>query len=205
MAGYSTTPLSKKLGIKAGERVLLLGAPRHFDETLAPLPEDVAVTSRLVGRKPFDVIVAFVKKRADLEKRISAVRSHMAPAAGFWIAWPKRASGVPTDVTEDVVRDVALPTGLVDNKVCAIDETWSGLRLVIRLEHRTEKPQPRARPTPARPEKAPPGRPRLNAAWHQSHRMPKNPTTEQRLAWHVAHEKNCGCRPMPAKLRAMLG
>ena len=82
------------------------------------------------------MIVAFCTRRADLERRLPALRGAVDPAAGLWVAWPKRASGVPTDMTEDVVRDVALPTGLVDNKVCAIDETWSGLRLVIRLEHR---------------------------------------------------------------------
>jgi len=87
-------------------------------------------------RGPLDVIVAFFTRRADLERRLPALRAAMDPAAGLWIAWPKRASGVSTDLTEDVVRDVALPTGLVDNKVCAIDETWSGLRLVIRLENR---------------------------------------------------------------------
>lgn len=136
MAGYSGTPLPKKLGIKPGQRIALLDAPDGFAATLGALPDGITVQSRLAGKQPLDVVVAFVKRRADLERRIAAIRPHMAPAAGLWVAWPKRASGVPTDVTEDVVREVALPTGLVDNKVCAIDETWSGLRLVIRLEHR---------------------------------------------------------------------
>ena len=90
----------------------------------------------LAGTAPLDVIVVFVKRRADLEKRLPQVRRRMAEAGGFWVAWPKKASGVATDITEDVVRLVALPTGLVDNKVCAIDDTWSGLRLVIRVSER---------------------------------------------------------------------
>lgn len=136
MAGYSGTPLVKKLGIKPAHRLAVLDAPEGFQKTLGALPEDVTLQSRLAGKQPLDVIVAFVKRRSDLERKLAVIRPRMAQAAGLWIAWPKRASGVPTDVTEDVVREVALPTGLVDNKVCAIDETWSGLRLVIRLEHR---------------------------------------------------------------------
>lgn len=136
LAGYSGTPLPRKLGIKPGHRLALLDAPDGFEATLGSLPEDVTVAARLTGKQPLDVIVVFVKRRAELERHLSAIRPRMALAAGLWVAWPKRASGVPTDVTEDVVREVALPTGLVDNKVCAIDETWSGLRLVIRLENR---------------------------------------------------------------------
>jgi hypothetical protein len=136
MAGYSGTPLPKKLGIKPAHRVAVIDAPDGFEETLGPLPEGVTLQARLGGEQPLDIVVVFVKRRAELERRVAAIRPRMAPAAGLWVAWPKRASGVPTDVTEDVVRDVALPTGLVDNKVCAIDATWSGLRLVIRLEHR---------------------------------------------------------------------
>ena len=134
-AGYSGTPLPRKLGIQPGHRVALLGAPGAFEsETLGELPEDVRVARRAGGRA--DVIVSFHTARADLEHRLPALRAMMEPAAGLWIAWPKRASKVATDITEDVVREVALPTGLVDNKVAAIDATWSGLRLVIRLEHR---------------------------------------------------------------------
>jgi hypothetical protein len=136
MAGYSGTPLPKKLGIKPGHLIALLGAPDGFDATLGTLPEDVSVQTGRAGKQPFDVIVLFVKKRAELEKAIAALRPRMAPACGLWVAWPKRASKVPTDITEHVVREIALPTGLVDNKVCAIDEVWSGLRLVIRLENR---------------------------------------------------------------------
>ena len=96
----------------------------------------VRVQTGLAGKAPVDVVVAFVTKRAELERQLAALRRRMAPACGLWIAWPKKASGVATDMSENVVREVALPTGLVDNKVCAIDDTWSGLRLVIRLEHR---------------------------------------------------------------------
>jgi len=136
LAGYSGTPLPKKLGIKEGHKVALLGPPRLFELTLGELPRDAVLQVGLAGKAPLDVVVAFVTRRSELERHLAPVRRRMAQAAGFWVAWPKKASGVETDVTEDVVRDVALPTGLVDNKVCAIDETWSGLRLVIRLENR---------------------------------------------------------------------
>ncbi len=132
MAGYSGTPLPRKLGIVAGVRLAVLDAPGGFERTLGELPDDVERSSDLRGRLPLDVVVLFVTRRADLERRLAAVRRRMAPAAGFWVAWPKKSSGVETDVTENVVRAIALPTGLVDNKVCAIDDTWSGLRLVIR-------------------------------------------------------------------------
>jgi hypothetical protein len=133
--GYSGTPLPRKLGIKPGHRVALLGAPHGFEPgTLGELPGDVRIARRAGGRA--DVIVSFHTRRADLARRLATLRAMMEPAAGLWIAWPKRASGVETDITEDVVREIALPTGLVDNKVCAIDETWSGLRLVIRKSER---------------------------------------------------------------------
>jgi hypothetical protein len=135
-AGYSGTPLPRKLGIRPAHRVALIDAPEGFETMLGPLPEAVTVRARLTGRQPLDVIIVFVRRRADLERRLAALRERMASNAGLWVAWPKRASGVPTDVTEDVVRAIALPTGLVDNKVCAIDGTWSGLRLVIRRELR---------------------------------------------------------------------
>jgi hypothetical protein len=134
VAGYSGTPLPKKLGIKEGHDVAFASAPGDFRETLGTLPEGVRVKSRATG--PLDVIVLFVTRRAELERRFERLRAAMDPAAGFWVAWPKRASGVETDMTEDVAREVALANGLVDNKVCAIDDTWSGLRLVIRLEDR---------------------------------------------------------------------
>jgi hypothetical protein len=136
MAGYSGTPLPKKLGIKEGHRVALLEAPGGIEGILGELPREVFLQRDVSGAAPLDVIVLFVTRRVQLERRLAAMRRRMAPAGGLWIAWPKKASGVATDVTEDVVREIALPTGLVDNKVCAIDDTWSGLRLVIRLEHR---------------------------------------------------------------------
>jgi hypothetical protein len=134
LAGYSGTPLSKKLGIKEGHRVAFPSAPDGFLGLLGELPVDVAVKSRASG--PLDVIVFFTKSRGELERRLPALRRAMDPAAGLWIAWPKRSSGVETDMTEDVARELGLANRLVDNKVCAIDETWSGLRLVIRLRDR---------------------------------------------------------------------
>jgi hypothetical protein len=131
-AGYGA-PLPEKLGFKPGVTAAYVDAPDHFEELLGALP-DVTVRSRLRG--PLDVIVCFVTARRDLERRLPALRRALAPAGMLWIAWPKRASKVPTDMTEDVVRELALPTGLVDTKVAAIDEMWSGLRLVIRRELR---------------------------------------------------------------------
>jgi hypothetical protein len=131
-AGYSGTPLPRKLGIKPGHRVLLLSAPGEFE--LGELPEGVRVARRASGTA--DVIVSFHTRRADLARRMPALRAVMDPAAGLWIAWPKRAAKVATDLTEDVVRELALENVLVDNKVAAIDATWSGLRLVIRLRDR---------------------------------------------------------------------
>jgi len=134
-AGYSGTPLPQKLGIKAAHKVAVIGAPGAL--ALGVLPPGVTLQRGLAGKARFDVVVVFVTRRKDLEVRIAACRLRMQQAGGLWIAWPKQASGVATDITEDIVRDVALPTGLVDNKVCAIDDTWSGLRLVIRKSLRT--------------------------------------------------------------------
>jgi hypothetical protein len=131
VAGYSGTPLPKKLGIKPGHRLLLLSAPEPFE---LDLPADVKLGRTARGKA--DVIVSFHTERADLARRMPKLRAVMEPAAGLWIAWPKRASKVPTDLTEDVVRELALANRLVDNKVAALDEKWSGLRLVIRLKDR---------------------------------------------------------------------
>src|SRR5438067_13733557 len=128
MAGYSGTPLPQKLGIKPESSVALVGAPPTF-----PI--------RAGGKAPFDVMVVFVTARAQLAAKIAQARERLAEAGGLWIAWPKKSSGVATDMTEQAIRDVALPTGLVDNKVCAIDDTWSGLRLVIRRELRASPPK----------------------------------------------------------------
>ena len=134
-AGYSGTPLPRKLGIKPGHAVAVVGGPPGFADGLAAQSGTDVAAGLPAG--PLDVIVTFVNWRDEYEAQLPGLRERMAPACGLWIAWPKRAARVPTDMTEHVVREVALPTGLVDNKVCAIDETWSGLRLVIRRELRT--------------------------------------------------------------------
>jgi hypothetical protein len=134
VAGYSGTPLPKKLGIKENDWVAVLGGPDGFEDLLEPLPD--GVTIRKAARGTNDVVVSFHTRRAHFERRLDVAVRAMDVDGGLWIAWPKRASGVPTDMTEDVVREVALPLGLVDNKVCAIDETWSGLRIVWRKERR---------------------------------------------------------------------
>jgi hypothetical protein len=135
-AGYSGTPLARKLGIGEGDEVALIGAPERFEDTLGELPDVASLHTDLADDARYDVIVAFVTERSELEAELPRLRARMAPACGLWIAWPKRASKLPTDVTDQVIRDVVLPTGLVDNKVCAIDDTWSGLRLVIRRQNR---------------------------------------------------------------------
>jgi hypothetical protein len=134
-AGYSGTPLVRKLGIKPDARLGLIGAPDGFDETLGELPPGVRVLRRL-GGAPFDVIVAFFVWRGELERRLGALVGALDTAGGLWLAWPKRASGVPTDLSDNVVRDLGLAAGLVDNKICAIDQVWSGQRLVYRLRDR---------------------------------------------------------------------
>ena len=132
----SGTPLARKLGIGDGDEIALIGAPEWLEDTLGELPDVTSVHTDLADEARYDVIVAFVTERAELEAELPRLRARMAPACGLWIAWPKRASRLPTDMTDQVIRDIALPTGLVDNKVCAIDDTWSGLRLVIRRENR---------------------------------------------------------------------
>ena len=134
MVGYSGTPLNRKLGITEGARVALLQAPEGFEHELAPLPDGVRILRRL--SPGLDVAVLFVTERSVLERRFPAVAASITPAGGFWVAWPKRASKVPTDLTEDVLREVGLPQGLVDNKVCAVTDVWSGLRFVWRKENR---------------------------------------------------------------------
>jgi hypothetical protein len=131
-AGYSGTPLPKKLGIKPGHVVLLDGAPEGF--TLGPLPA-VTLHSR-PAKGPYDVVLLFCPDRRRLERRFLPLAERLVTNGGLWVAWPKRSSGVPTDLDENQARDVGLAAGLVDNKVCAIDETWSGLRFVYRLKDR---------------------------------------------------------------------
>lgn len=147
MAGYSGTSLAKKLGIKPGHTVVVTGgAPARFEGALE-LPEGARLF-RQVRPAPVDVMVFFVDRVAELERRMSLLLTRLHPAGGFWVAWPKKASRRPTDITEDVVRRIGLAGGLVDNKVCAIDDVWSGLRLVVRLENR-EAVAYRAEPPPA--------------------------------------------------------
>ncbi|HSU14449.1 hypothetical protein [Longimicrobium sp.] len=136
-AGYSGTPLPKKLGIKPGHRLRILDAPADFAATLGELPGDVI----RIGEDDdtaagLDLIVFFTLSADALRARFDALARSLLPAGMLWIAWPKKASGVRTDLTEDVVREIALERGMVDVKVCAIDATWSGLKLVYRLTDR---------------------------------------------------------------------
>lgn len=133
MAGYSGTPLAKKLGIDPGAALFVVAAPGHYDELLAPLPEGVKRVRKIDAA---DVAHFFETSRARMEKDLRAAVPRMQQDAAIWISWPKKAAKVATDITEDTVREVALPLGLVDIKVCAVDETWSGLKLVIRKELR---------------------------------------------------------------------
>jgi hypothetical protein len=132
-AGYSGTPLARKLGILPGHRVLLERAPEGL--VLEGLPGDVRPHRRVAGTAPYDVIVTFCADRDRLDTRLRLI-ARLSTAGALWVAWPKRASGVATDLTENIVRDVALEAGLVDVKVCAIDAVWSGLKLVRRLRDR---------------------------------------------------------------------
>jgi hypothetical protein len=134
MAGYSKTPLAQKLGIKAGGKVVLLGAPAGYRKWLAPLPEKVSFTGKALAGSEF--VHLFVTERKVLEKELKRLRKVLADTGTLWVSWPKKSSGVATDVTEDVIRDVCLPLDLVDVKVCAVDDTWSGLKLMIRRENR---------------------------------------------------------------------
>jgi hypothetical protein len=133
-AGYSGTPLAKKLGIKAGSRVLPFGAPDDYAQLLDGLPDDVRFAVRVSPR--VDIVHAFVTRRVDLQRRLSGLREKLRPDAAVWVSWPKKASRVPTDITEDTIREIALPLGYVDIKVCAVTEVWSGLKLVLRRELR---------------------------------------------------------------------
>lgn len=141
MAGYSLTPLVQKLGLKPGMTALFVAAPPGYEETLGPLPDGVRRVARL--RVPLDFIQFFTTSRRELAAHFPALARALAPAGMVWISWPKRAAKVATDVTEDVVRAVALAGGLVDVKVCAVDGTWSGLKLVRRLKDRAAAQRPR--------------------------------------------------------------
>ena len=139
MSGYSGTPLAHKLGMRAGSRVFLHAAPANYAELVAPLPPGVRLLEKPGADS--DLLHAFATERAALAKLLKSLRARMRADAALWVSWPKKASGVDTDITEDTIRSLALPLGLVDIKVCAVDETWSGLKLVIRRD---------LRPAPAR-------------------------------------------------------
>jgi len=134
-AGYSGTPLPKKLGIKPGAKVLLVEAPEGFERELEPLPEGTRLVRRAQAGE-FDVIVLFVDRAADLKRRLPGLARHLVPTGGLWVGYPKKSSGVATDLSFDDVQREGLDLGLVDNKICAIDEVWTGLRFVIRLKDR---------------------------------------------------------------------
>lgn len=130
MAGYSGTPLAKKLGIKEGSKVLALNAPLNYRELLEPLPGNVEFASRFGAS--IDLVHVFSDRKAELQKALEKFRPTLKPSGMIWVSWPKKSSKVPTDITEDTIREIALPLGFVDVKVCAVDDTWSGLKLVIR-------------------------------------------------------------------------
>ena len=134
MVGYSGTPLAKKLGIKAGSKIFLSQAPKNYLQWVAPLPADVSIVPHLT--RTTDIVHVFTTERATLHKALPSFLKTLRPDAMIWVSWPKKAAKVPTDITEDVIRALALPLGLVDVKVCAVDDVWSGLKLVIRKENR---------------------------------------------------------------------
>lgn len=138
MAGYSGTPLPRKLGIKLGSRVALLRAPAGFAAMLDPLPPDVTLRSDV--RTPADVIMLFATDAATLPATLREALRALVASGGLWIAWPKRTAGIPGAPTEHAIRDIGLAAGLVDNKICAIDERWSALRFVIRVADRANWP-----------------------------------------------------------------
>ncbi len=134
-AGYSKRPLVEKLGIKPGARIAILNAPSGYRRTLGPLPAKVVAAPRLSG--PHDFIHFFTTVERDLEAQFPALKNALAKDGALWVSWPKGSSGVATDVSENIVRDIALSNGLVDVKVCAVDEVWSGLKLIYRLKDRS--------------------------------------------------------------------
>ena len=137
MAGYSGTPLVKKLGIKSGHRIAFVRAPKNYAATLGKLPPEVSVSRAPNGT--MDLIQIFARDRAELESELPRAQGTLAQDGMIWISWPKQASGIATDLNENSIRDLALANGLVDVKVCAVDDTWSGLKLVYRLRDRQKK------------------------------------------------------------------
>ena len=137
MAGYSGTPLPKKLGIREGMSVAILDAPSRFRFEPSELPDDVEFI-RDEADQPADIFLVFGDRAAEVERTFHLAMTLLQSDGSIWVAWPKKSSGVETDISEDTLRAMFLPTGMVDNKVCAIDETWSGLRFVVRKENRSE-------------------------------------------------------------------
>jgi hypothetical protein len=135
MAGYSGTPLPQKMGIKPGLTVVTINVPPNYRRLLGKIPEGVTFSDRVKPDSSF--VHVFINQRSELEKKLSILRKKIADTGTVWVSWPKKSSGVPTDVTEDVIRSLTLPLGFVDVKVCAIDETWSGLKLMVRRKNRT--------------------------------------------------------------------
>jgi hypothetical protein len=134
VSGYSGTPLAQKLGLKAGSQLYVMAAPADYLKLLAPVPDGMRMVRRIGATT--DVIHLFATERAVLERALAAAHKAMRPDAAIWVSWPKKASGTPTDINENVVRELALPGGLVDVKVCAVDDTWSGLKLMVRRSAR---------------------------------------------------------------------
>jgi hypothetical protein len=134
MAGYSGTPLPKKLGVKENQRIALINAPDSFGESLGELPHNTQIVNRLTS--PLDLVMLFVDQEKQLVKQFPSIAVKLAPHGMIWVAWPKKSSGVVTDLTFDGVQRIGLGCGLVDVKICAIDEVWSGLKFVIRVKDR---------------------------------------------------------------------
>jgi hypothetical protein len=134
VAGYSGTPLAKKLGIKEQSNVVTVAAPKGYRALLEPLPAAVRFASK--ADKTTDIVHVFSTNKSEVKSALASYRKKLDPSAAVWVSWPKKSAKVPTDITEDVVREIALPLGFVDIKVCAIDDVWSGLKLVVRKELR---------------------------------------------------------------------
>ncbi len=134
MPGYSGTPLVRKLGVKPGFRIKTKNAPANYRSLLKPLPDDVTISTQM--RSNIDLWHLFTAKRQELDRQLEIAQKQIHQDGMIWVSWPKKSSGVPSEITEDTIRETALPRGLVDIKVCAVDDTWSGLKLVIRKENR---------------------------------------------------------------------
>ena len=132
--GYSGTPLTKKLGIKDGSKVLLIEAPENYASLLQPLPASVSFAAE--ASPAIDLVHLFATRKDGLQKQLASLRKKLRADASIWVSWPKKSSRTPTDITEDTIREVALPLGFVDIKVCAVSEVWSGLKIVVRKELR---------------------------------------------------------------------